>query len=241
MGAFLEGLVLDLFLKFQIWSGTIWRALSLSAPSSSGFPPVSPAPSIIYTLKQPSNKTNNKNSAFLQSKVIIRCVNKFKKKYQFHLSMPGTYFTSKLCLDLTLVWMMMLSCITGLSVTLKWRRYKTKSRNDNYGWHGIRTKTIYTLIIPVSSKPWIASLCSPTPHQPWASATAPQDAQAWKHWGEYELKTQSFNCKRNSCQSGQLQTDPCGICLQCAPGVCSFFLASANFSTAICDVCRRIF
>ena len=150
--------------------------------------------------------------------------------------MPGTYFTSKLCLDLTLVWMMMLSCITGLSVTLKWRRYKTKSRNDNYGWHGIRTKTIYTSIIPVSSKPWIASLCSPTPHQPWASATAPQDAQAWKHWGEYELKTQYFNCKRNSCQSGQLQTDPCGICLQCAPGVCSFFLASANFSTAICDI-----
>ena len=144
--------------------------------------------------------------------------------------------TRLLCLDLTLVWMMMLSCITGLSVTLKWRRYKTKSRIDNYGWHGIRTKTIYTSIIPVSSKPWIASLCSPTPHQPWASATAPQDAQAWKHWGEYELKTQSFNCKRNSCQSGQLQTDPCGICLQCAPGVCSFFLASANFSTVICDI-----
>ena len=24
---------------------------------------------------------------------------------------------------------------------------------------------------------------------------------------------------RQNCQSGQLQTDPCGVCLQCAPGV----------------------
>merc|ERR1712037_612052 len=28
----------------------------------------------------------------------------------------------------------------------------------------------------------------------------------------------SLETLRNSCQSGQLQTDPCGICLQCAPG-----------------------
>merc|ERR1712032_597395 len=28
----------------------------------------------------------------------------------------------------------------------------------------------------------------------------------------------SLETLRNSCQSGQLQIDPCGICLQCAPG-----------------------
>jgi len=32
------------------------------------------------------------------------------------------------------------------------------------------------------------------------------------------LRCPSLEMLRNSCQSGQLQIDPCGICLQCAPG-----------------------